>query len=329
MKKKNVLKRAILGFMALVMILTSVAPVFAAEDDTSKFEKTEYENQYGKNGKIPTVEMIGYDESYRLSNEYPLHSNVALYLFTEDLSHIDSSEYVYKFCGTMNSKNEYCDIGFSFDLELLQNKKITDTKELSSGYNVNLRQYQFSIYPGFYNFYHEGINGLWSNINNETVILKTLTPNFNLSQAENYLTGKDAWVEVRESSTVTRIYVMLGTPEWYDTATKEVADWAMEIERSIYQSDIEHSESKEEVEVDVDEDKLEEVLKDKEVLVEEETDSKESSSNPIFIESTPEEPETPAKDYGDLIKYGIIILIVIIIGVVGVNIYKKITTRKY
>lgn len=329
MKKNNVLKRTILGLMALVMVLTSVAPVFAAEDDTSRFEKTEYENQYGKNGKIPTTHITGYDECYKLSNEYSLHSNVVLYLFTENLYYIDSSDFVYEFCGTMNAKNEYCDMGFLFDLELLGNKKISNTKELSSGRKVNLRQYQFSIYPGFYNFYNSGNNGFWSSINNENVILKTLTPNFNLSQEESYLNGKDAWVEIRESSTVTRVYVMLGTPEWYNTATKEVADWAMEIERSIYQSEIEHSESNEEVEVDVDEEKLEEALKDKDVEVEEETDEEELSSKPIFIESTPQEPEAPTKDYSVFIKYGIIIFVLIIVGVVGVNVYKKITARKY
>lgn len=327
MKKKNVLKRAILGFMALVMILTSVTPVFAAEDDTSRFEKTEYEDLYGKNGSIDMVEVSGFDTSYKLTNGIYLGSNVVMYLITQNLFEIDDSILSYVFEGTMNANNKYCDIGFSYDIGLVENKKISNSPTLECGETVNIREYQFSIYPGFYNFYRGGMNDFLSS-NGKTIIIKTLTPDFNLSQNDKYLKGKDAWVEVKQNDTV-RVYVMIGTKNWYDEVTDDVVDWAMEIEKSIYNSEIKNLGTNEEVEVDVDEDKLKEVLKDKEVLVEEETDSEESSSKPIFIESTPKEPETPAKDYGPLIKYGIIILIFIIIGVVGVNVYKKITTRKY
>ena len=211
---------------------TTMEDISSRPPELVGFEKLQYENKYKTNTRIPTTHITGYDECYKLSNEYPLESNVVMYLFSEDLYYIDNSEFVYEFNGTMNAKNKYCDMGFLFDLEWLFNKSISESKTLESGVGVNLRQYQFSIYPGFYNFYNAGNNGFWSSINNENVILKTLTPNFDLSQEESYLNGKDAWVEIRESSTVTRIYVMLGTPEWYNTATKEVADWAMEIENS-------------------------------------------------------------------------------------------------
>lgn len=204
-------------------------------EDTSKapelvrFEKTEYENQYKNNKKIKTINIPGYNESYELTNNIYLGSNVVMYLITQNLFEIDYSIFYYDFDGTMNAKNEYCDMGFSFNIGLVENKEISSTEELSCGEKVNVRDYQFSINPGFYNFYNGGMNDFWSN-NGTAVIMKTLTPDFNFSQEDNYIRGKDAWVEVKPNDTV-RIYVMLGTKDWYNKVTQDIIDLAMEIER--------------------------------------------------------------------------------------------------
>lgn len=324
MLRKNVLKRIIFGFMALIMIFTSIAPVFAAEteEDLSRFEKTEYEDKYGKDGRIETINTPGYEESYKVTNEFPLESNVVVYLITQNLFYIDDSIFSYDFKGTTNAKNEFCNMAFSFDFELLENKKINSKEELKCGETVNIRNYQFAVYSGFYNFYNYGMNGFWTQNNGETVIMKTFTPDFNLSQDDKYLNGKEAWVEVKPNDTV-RIYVMIGTKDWYDIASKDIENWAIEIEKSIWDSDIEHAESNEEVEVTVDEEKLTEILKDKEVIVE-----TEEQTLPNFESTTPQEVVVK-KDYSYIIKYVLIAIVLAIVGVIGYKVYKKTTKQDY
>lgn len=329
MFKKNVAKRIVFCLMAFAMLTTSVIPAFATENnsnkneesDISRFEKTEYENQYGKNGQIDMINVPGYDESYELTNEIYLGSNVVMYLITQNLFEIDDSSFKYDFEGTMNAKNEYCDMGFSFDIGLLENKRISSTEEFKCGEKANIRSYQFSVYPGFYNFYNEGMNGFWSS-NNEVVVMRTLTPDFNLSEKDSYLTGKDAWVEVKPNDTA-RIYVMIGTKEWYDKATKDVVAFAMDIEKSVYNSEIENAESNEEVEVNVDEEKLTEIIEDKEVVVE-----TEEVTNPNFESAKPQEV-VEQKEEPNIIKYVIIVFVILVISVIGYNVYKKITKPTY
>lgn len=322
MLRKNVLKRIIFGFMALVMAFTFIAPVFAdeTEEDLSRFEKTEYEDKYGKDGRIETIKKAGYDKSYKVTNEFPLESNVVVYLITQNLFYIDDSMFLYDFKGTTNAKNKYCDTAFTFDFGLLENKKINSKEELKCGETVNIRNYQFAVYSGFYNFYNYGTNGFWSQGNGETVIMKTFTPDFNLVQEDKYVDGKEAWVEVKPNDTVS-IYVMIGTKDWYEKASKDIADWAMGIEKSIQNSNIEHAESNEEVEVTVDEEKLTEVLKDKEVVVE-----TEEQTLPNF-ESTASQEVAEEKDYSSIIKYAIIAIVLAIVGVIGYKGYKKITKQ--
>lgn len=207
---------------------TVIEEITSREPELVRFDKIEYKNKYKDNEKIKVLNIPGYDESYELTNEIKLESNVVMYLITQNLFEIDDSIFNYDFEGTMNAKNEYCDMGFSFDIGLVENKSISSAEELKCGEKVNIRNYQFSINSGFYNFYNEGMNGFWSS-NNEVVVMCTLTPDFNLSEEDNYLRGKDAWVEVKPNDTA-RIYVMIGTKEWYDKVTPEITDLAMKME---------------------------------------------------------------------------------------------------
>lgn len=319
MKKNCFLKG--LAFFACALSISFGVKTPAFGEDLSRFEKTSYENKYGKDGRVETVTSGGYAEGYKLTNEFALESNVVVYLVTQDLFYIDDSSFSYEFAGTMDASSEFCDIGFLFDFELLENKSVSSSPELGCGEVVNVRNYQFSAYPGFYNFYNGGMNDFWTNSNGEVVIMKTLTPECNLSQSEGYVSGKDAWVEVTPGSS-SRVYVLLGTKEWHEKVEKDVGKWAKEVEVSIYNSKIEGSDSVD-VEVTMDEDSMEEALVDKEVVVETET-----QESPSFEESQVKE-QKPREDKGEFAKYVGILVLAIVAGIGARFLYKAITKPVY
>lgn len=172
--------------------------------------------------------MLGPKESFILTNKYSFGQNVRLFLICEPDPFLTNSEFRYEFMGTMDVNNRYCDIGFSFDFGLLGNKSVTSEVELKGGTKMNVREYQFAVYPGYYDFFNNSFNEMKIGPD-KAMLIQTLTPTFdfgeNISPSSRLLR-----VEVKPKQSV-RVYAVLGSPEWKDANEADIEAWAMQIEK--------------------------------------------------------------------------------------------------
>ena len=94
---------------------------------------------------------------------------------------------------------------------------------------VDIREYQFSDQPGYYNFYNNGMNEMRTGAT-KTMLSQTLTLIFDFSEDEQYINGKMSRVEIKLKESV-RIYAVCGSPDWITKNTGDIAAWAMQIEK--------------------------------------------------------------------------------------------------
>lgn len=294
---KKFLKRGWLSLFACLFVFLFATPMVHAEEttpeDLSKFSQTVYEDLYAKDGNMKSYGMLGPSASYWVDNQYALGQNVQLVLICEKDPFLPSSYFKYEFTGTMDVNKQYCDLGFCFDFGLLGNKKVSSEVELKNGSKVDIREYQFAIYPGYYNFCNEGMetNDMKIGATN-AILIKTFSPNFNKFTG----VGRDTYpksfrTEVTPKKSV-RVYAVCGSPAWIEANESDIAAWAIQTEKDISENMAgrEATQDAETVEVTPNTDKVVDEIKDSKVQVEEKTkvqekfkDKKEVKESPSYL----------------------------------------------
>lgn len=271
MKRKRKYASALaMVFAAIFTSLAIVTPVYA------------YEDEYGKDGDIPWR----YAEDY-VHGIYELNSGInkttstlTLFLVTEDVHYINQWSIDYCFEGKMDMGEEYPGYGFEIPVGMPFNHSSVQELELG-GVKAQVRQMQVGIYPGYYNFYNYGWNSV-NRANASNFYAKTLGPNYKLKEDDaywNYSTlPDDAFVEVQKDEDK-RLYVLIGEEKFFDLASEEFENWAIETEAHYVKEGV-VSGNHEEIEVDVPEENLENLL--------------ESAQPEVEQTTTSEEPETSA-----------------------------------
>ena len=281
MKKKKVFAAALL---VVVLAATFAPPTFA------------YENEYAEDGDIQwRFAEDYYNGIYTLDNSMNGTTNdLTLFLVTEDAFFINEWDITYRFEGKMNLDEEYPDYGFEVHVGMPLNHTATSSLELG-GMPASVRQVQVGIYPGYYNFYNYGENASSSSMSGGRWYVKTLSPNYKLVEGgeyDDYSTNPpgDIFVEVQEGENK-RVYVIVGEREFIDAAQEDFEDWAVETEAH-YVAEGMASGERQEVEVEVPEENLENLLESAQPEVEE---VEEPTPAPVFEETTPPSEESIPK----------------------------------
>lgn len=313
---KKSFKRAILFVMTALLIFTAVAPVVSAK---------EYPNDYGKNGNIGQRETTSSFACYELNNHSGLERHVIMYTISQDRFDVQQTPIEYQFLGTFNDEDPIYKYEFFFDMGMLQEKSDVSTLEFGDK-TVHFKQYQFGIYPGFYDFYMGGSNDALVS-GNDCMLIKTLSPSWDFDEHESGV-GSETMVEISEKDY--RVYVLIGEKDWVAEVKDDFTEWSIETERhilkeidSINRNNAEYEDNTE-IEVNVPDENLDQLLEDlknKEVAVEEETEEP-----PKFEEAEKPEPVEEQKDYSGVIHFAIWAVVLFLCGAggyVGVKKFKE------
>ena len=93
--------------------------------------------------------------------------------------------------GTMDVNKQYCDLAFCFDFGLLGNKNPSSDVTLSKGSRVDIREYQFAIYPGYYNFCNEGMGTNDMKLGATNAVVATPNTDNNVKEKQDNQQKKD------------------------------------------------------------------------------------------------------------------------------------------
>lgn len=298
----------------VVMLATSAAHAEeTTPEDLSKFSQTVYEDLYAKDGNMKSYGMLGPSASYWVDNQYALGQNVQLILICEKDPFLPSSYFKYEFSGTMDVNKQYCDLGFCFDFGLLGNKKVSSEVELKNGSKVDIREYQFAIYPGYYNFCNEGMetNDMKIGATN-AIVIKTFSPNFSKFTGDgNNTYPKSFRTEVMPKKSV-RVYAVCGSPAWREANETDIAAWAIQTEKDISENMAgrEATQDAETVEVTPN--------TDNNVKEKQDNQHKKDLSLSKDIKET-----TSKKPINTTIIYIVLVIGAVVVGLVGKNLYLK------
>lgn len=253
-----------------------------------------YEDLYAGNGNIEWIGNTGYPEgTYILSNSMDgTTSDVVVFMVTQPVHYIDQMPIRYAFNGKMNREDNVTH-GFEVKIGMPIDHLTQDTIELG-GREAYVKQAQFGIYPGYYNFYNTGENYV-SYMGSEDYLVITLGPNGKLIESDEYrywdTVPEDSFIEVQKGE-AKRIYVAVGEVSYLATIMEDFETWAAETE-AYYVGQSVNSGLGTEIDVDVPEENLEDLLQSAQPDVEIEEGSEETKETPAFQETKTEEVIEP------------------------------------